>query len=242
MIFPSPGVAGRNFPTRTRDMKLKSKERRLWFTSDFHAFHDREFIWKKRGFASSERHVDALVSMVNDRAQPEDIVFHLGDLSLNCDAEKLTAFMKRIRCRHFLSLWGNHYSPSRSMMQAETLALGERPSLPWMVYAQEVFPWRLRASPNLVLMGDAIHAVVDNTPVHMSHYPHAVWDRAHHGAYHLCGHSHGGFDGSHPETGTARILDVGVDARFDLWSWAEIHALLGARPYAHPSDSEKDDE
>lgn len=39
----------------------------------------------------------------------------------------------------------------------------------------------------------------------LSHYAHARWPHAHHGAFHLFGHSHGSFKG------LGRSMDVGVD-------------------------------
>ena len=46
----------------------------------------------------------------------------------------------------------------------------------------------------------------------LSHYAHRVWPKSRRGHIHLYGHSHGGLPG------TARSLDVGVDA----WDWAPV--------------------
>jgi calcineurin-like phosphoesterase family protein len=43
----------------------------------------------------------------------------------------------------------------------------------------------------------------------LCHFPMLVWNRAHHGAIHLHGHSHGNLRFPNP---SARIMDVGVDA------------------------------
>jgi calcineurin-like phosphoesterase family protein len=52
----------------------------------------------------------------------------------------------------------------------------------------------------------------DGHRVFLSHYAHRVWNRSHHGSFHLYGHSHG----SIPPHG--RSLDVGVDC----WNYAPV--------------------
>lgn len=48
---------------------------------------------------------------------------------------------------------------------------------------------------------------VDGRKLWLSHYAHRVWDKSHHGVYHLYGHSHG----SLPDDPHSRSFDVGVD-------------------------------
>lgn len=66
----------------------------------------------------------------------------------------------------------------------------------------------------------------DDDHVILSHFPMLVWNRAHHGSYHLHGHSHGNL--RYPaELRQARIFDVGVDHLFRIngnyspveWGW-----------------------
>src|SRR5271167_1756921 len=58
------------------------------------------------------------------------------------------------------------------------------------------------------------------------HYAMRVWDRSHHGAWHLYGHSHG----SLPDTPTSLSMDVGVDTHdFRPWHFDEIGSLITAR-------------
>jgi len=60
----------------------------------------------------------------------------------------------------------------------------------------------------------------------LSHFPILVWNRAHHGAYHLHGHSHGSLQYP-PTLQNARIFDVGVDHLYVIndsyapveWEW-----------------------
>ena len=54
----------------------------IWFTSDLHFGHDREFVWKARGFESVEAMNAAIIERFNSKVQPEDTVYILGDLML----------------------------------------------------------------------------------------------------------------------------------------------------------------
>lgn len=71
---------------------------------------------------------------------------------------------------------------------------------------------------------------VNKRHVVMSHYPMKAWNRGHHGAYHLHGHVHSGWQT--PNTG--RFLDVGIDTRaagdMKPYSWAEIENILKHEP------------
>ena len=54
----------------------------IFLTSDLHFNHDREFIWKARGFNSVEEMNETIVSNFNAVVKPDDDVYILGDLCL----------------------------------------------------------------------------------------------------------------------------------------------------------------
>lgn len=49
---------------------------------------------------------------------------------------------------------------------------------------------------------------VEGQDIFLSHYAHRVWNRSHHGCWHLYGHSHN----SLPDDPNSRSFDIGVDA------------------------------
>lgn len=169
---------------------------------------------------------------MNASVGPNDTLFHLGDLTLNCDATMLRDFLGQIRCRNVVCLWGNHASPMRSLMQDE---LSTNPPvkptrLPFLIHAVEPLPYRYATIPNLVVLGDDALLEIDNARVYLSHYAHQSWPDAHKGAYHLCGHNHGNNPYSHPDTGELRVLDVGVNIGWRLWNWEDVRNHLANRP------------
>ena len=45
---------------------------KIWLTSDLHFGHDREFVWKVRGYSSVEEMNEAQVEKWNAKADDED--------------------------------------------------------------------------------------------------------------------------------------------------------------------------
>ena len=64
---------------------------------------------------------------------------------------------------------------------------------------------------------------IHGQPIVICHYAMRVWNRSHHGAWHLYGHSHGNL----PDTPTSLSMDVGVDTHdFRPWHFDEINLLM----------------
>ena len=54
----------------------------IFFTSDLHFCHDREFIWGSRGFSSCDEMNNTIIERWNNTVTDYDIVYVLGDLML----------------------------------------------------------------------------------------------------------------------------------------------------------------
>ena len=78
----------------------------IWFTSDLHLCHDKEFVWKARGFNSVEEMNEAIVERFNSKVNPEDTLYILGDVMLN-DNEKAEQYLARINGKKIF-IRGNH--------------------------------------------------------------------------------------------------------------------------------------
>lgn len=57
----------------------------VYFTSDTHFGHDRDFIYKPRGFQSIQEHDETIIERWNSIVTSQDIVYHLGDAMLGAD-------------------------------------------------------------------------------------------------------------------------------------------------------------
>ena len=67
----------------------------IWITSDTHFGHDKDFIWKARGYCSIQEHDEDLIKKWNERIKPDDIVYHLGDVIMG-EAEHWLECLKKL--------------------------------------------------------------------------------------------------------------------------------------------------
>lgn len=78
----------------------------IYLTSDLHFCHDREFLYRPRGFESIWEMNKAIVERWNEVVQPEDDVYVLGDLMLN-DNETGLKLIKQLKGKIHIVV-GNH--------------------------------------------------------------------------------------------------------------------------------------
>lgn len=86
---------------------------KIYLTSDLHLGHDREFIWKVRGFNSIEEMNEAYVSRWNETVSNEDEVYVLGDLMLGSTDN--IEYLKKLNGRIHI-VYGNHDTDSRKLL------------------------------------------------------------------------------------------------------------------------------
>lgn len=84
----------------------------IFFTSDLHLCHNKDFIYGPREFKSIDEHDETLIKNWNETVSPEDTVFVLGDIMMGPDRiggiEKLNRLNGTIvLCR------GNHDTDSK---------------------------------------------------------------------------------------------------------------------------------
>ena len=86
----------------------------IYFTSDLHFCHDKEFLYKPRGFNSVDEMNEAIVEKWNSTVWCDDDVYVLGDLML-CDNDKGSEYLKRLNGRIHIIL-GNHDTNTRILI------------------------------------------------------------------------------------------------------------------------------
>ena len=86
---------------------------KIFLTSDTHFGHDREFIWKARGFNSVEEMNETIIQKWNDTVSAEDDVYILGDVILG-DPSNI-GYVKRLSGKLHIVL-GNHDTSKREEM------------------------------------------------------------------------------------------------------------------------------
>lgn len=79
----------------------------IWLTSDLHLGHNKEFLWRPRGFNSIEEHDAAIINNINEAVMPEDTLYLLGDTIMG-DQERGREWLQQLNCRHIKYIEGNH--------------------------------------------------------------------------------------------------------------------------------------
>lgn len=91
----------------------------IWITSDWHFLHNREFLYRPRGFDSVEEMNEAIIERHNAVVAEDDDVYVCGDLALGGGGEGALSAAKylieRLNGRIHVIL-GNHDTPARIKM------------------------------------------------------------------------------------------------------------------------------
>lgn len=183
-------------------------EPRIWFSSDHHFGHDAIRRYSKRPYHCVEQMDEEMLRFWNNTVGPQDIVFYLGDLAfMKADATRALLAEMNGRIRY---IRGNH----DKQMKGKVLDRFE--------WVKDYY--RLRHT--MTLEGEDGATVDLKVRIILCHYPFETWDQAHHGTWHLHGHSHGSL---RPRGGR---LDVGVDSHFFTpWSLEQVAEYMLAHPY-----------
>jgi calcineurin-like phosphoesterase family protein len=137
----------------------------IYFTSDWHFNHDKDFIWKKRGYNSVEEMNNDLINKICSTLDEGDELWVLGDLVMG-DIDKAAAVLSRIPYSvHFLV--GNHDTLRRVNLYD---------SLGWVNHER------------------AIQVTDGSWDFYLSHYPTVTMNyddvKKHHPLINLHGHTH----------------------------------------------------
>jgi calcineurin-like phosphoesterase family protein len=178
-----------------------SAQSKLFVTGCLHLNHNKEFIYKDRGYNSAAEHTDSVIDKINETCNKDDVLLVLGDFCLNTlTIDDFISLTKRIHP----SIWmlrGNHNSPWEKGYLEHSLA----------TFGYEVLNWRCGAL-NFRYMGDYLEFNWNKKDVVCFHYPIQVFNNSKRDWWHIHSHNHGKLQSSRPEClDNGKILDVGWD-------------------------------
>ena len=84
---------------------------KIYFISDCHFNHDKEFIWKERGYNSIKEMNKDIVKKWNNIIDDNDIIYHLGDLALG-NVDEAIKYIKQLKGQIHL-IRGNHCTDNK---------------------------------------------------------------------------------------------------------------------------------
>jgi len=135
-----------------------------YFLADPHYGHDREFIWKERGFLSIPEHDQKLLNNCS-QLDKEDSFYIIGDVSCGRNSlENALEFLNKLTCKVFI-VRGNH--------------------------DEELFQHRRKLPFNIHFIDSVyLDIKVEGQKITLCHYPMISWNASHHGSWLLYGHVH----------------------------------------------------
>src|SRR5690554_2307018 len=136
-----------------------------YFTADVHYGHDREFIYKQRGFNNIEDH-DALIKYIFSNLQKEDTLYIIGDVSCGKDSlDNSLEFLSFLKCKTII-VKGNH--------------------------DEQLFQNRKKLAFNIHFIDSVyLDIKINGQPITLCHYPMVSWNKSHYNSLSLYGHVHG---------------------------------------------------
>lgn len=167
-----------------------------FFTADLHLGHEAIIRLSHRPFATVEEMDSTIIDRINLRVASGDLLYVLGDFTIH-GYEKAKEYRKRIKCQNMYLIEGNHDRLNAAK-------------------CRDLFTWCLPL------------AEVKKSDQHITlcHYAMRRWNKSHHGAWQLYGHSHGCLEDD------AKLLsfDVGVDCHdFYPLSFSDVCGIMAKR-------------
>lgn len=90
----------------------------IWFTSDLHFYHDKDFIYRERRCSSIEEMNEEIIKKHNSIVGKNDTVYILGDCGLGSDTQAIIDCLTQLNGELILII-GNHDTDNRVSMYQE---------------------------------------------------------------------------------------------------------------------------
>jgi calcineurin-like phosphoesterase family protein len=169
-----------------------------YFTSDWHLYHANIIKYSHRPFADTVEMNQVILDNLNSKVEEDDWLYFLGDMAFVRDEQILINWLDKVRCKNIAFIKGNHDRAASKI--------------------RDRFFW----------YRDMMEIEVENQPIVLCHYAMRVWNKSHHGAWQLYGHSHG----SLPDDPNALSMDVGVDTNnFQPYSMDDIRLIMSKKTF-----------
>ena len=177
-----------------------------YFSADWHLGHANILKFDKRNFKIIEEHDLFMVKMCIKTLKAGDNFYYVGDFSLT-SPQKTESYLNAIKLSgaNLFFIKGNHDKKDNiNLFKKHGVFLGEKKTIK-----------------------------INDKVIVLDHFANRVWDRSHHGSYHLYGHSHDSLDKHGNEWG--RSMDCGImsalriKGEYGLFSFEDIDDILSKR-------------
>lgn len=152
--------------------------KKIWFSSDWHLSHHGVIKYDNRPFKDIYEMDETIIENYNNLVGDKDDFYFLGDFSF-ADQKTTDQYLSRLKGNLFF-IKGNHDHTKG------TVKLYQKHG---------------------VYLGELNKITINKQDVILCHYAMKVWNRSHHGSFHLYGHSHH----SLPDDPNSLSFDVGCN-------------------------------
>ncbi len=177
------------------------REKKTWFSSDWHLGHTNVIRFDKRPFKSVEEMNEAIIKNAMSQLKEGDDFYFIGDFAFATSAETerwLATLASSGANLYFIK--GNHD-------KKDTIKLYNK----YGTY-----------------LGEQKKIKVGEQEIVLNHYAMRVWDKSHHGVWHLYGHSHC----SLPDLSNSLSFDVGcMGHNYLLWEMEEVRERMSKKTF-----------
>lgn len=188
----------------------------IHFISDLHLFHKSVLRYDNRPYKDvNEMHED-IITKWNNIIKKDDIVYNLGDVSFT-SFKPTKSILDRLNGKMFL-IMGNHDRIKEILKLDRFEKIHE--------YGTEIWV----KDTDLNYKEKDGKEIQGYQQIILSHYPILEWNRAHHGSYHLHGHTHQSLLTVYPEYYQKRVMDVGCNGtNYTPVSYTQIKDVLSKK-------------
>lgn len=165
-----------------------------FFTSDTHFYHKNVIKYSNRPYNSIEEMHEDMIDRWNKAVGKGDLVYHLGDFSLESNPKLIDAILGRLNGKIIL-IRGNH---DRWLDRIDRVKHNNK-----FIKIEDYYETNIQ------------HPDGTHIKASLMHYPMHTWNRSHYGSVQLHGHCHGAIDAQNRKL---RRMDVGVDSEYGQFS------------------------
>lgn len=172
-----------------KPIRISEEHHKIFFWSDTHWGHDRNFIFQDRGFKSIQDHDEALISCWNKIVPHDGTIFHLGDMMAKSNELKFWELVRRLNFSRLFALLGNHTSGQKQAFQSAVADVLGREDTGLEIYPLDI---EIDGNPNRILtfLPEYVEVHAKKTLLTLCHYPISSWHKMSSESICLHGHCH----------------------------------------------------
>jgi calcineurin-like phosphoesterase family protein len=214
--------------------KIKKKQdQKVFFWSDLHLCHDKDFILNPRNFSDATHAKSEISERWRAKISNKDIVFLLGDTVVGAGdkgGEELTQFLHSVSFQEVYLMPGNHVSGYSQILNS-AIEQG------YSFNKDLILKFNFSEQKIINLIPNYFEISLDGELIVQSHYALLSWNKMGSGSYHLHGHSHSNLNKTQwvkDNYLTGKVFDLSVENCPSPVEFSEIQKYMSNQKIINP--------